>query len=473
MPPGPKPLYEGEEFDFSDLPSPLAISSTAWELLLNSVIWSSARFFGLVGFSEASLPFLFAGVFIAAIVGAIIVLGRNLIRYAWYLWVQQSRNGEEDPQAKRRAKRSTKLPSVYTGIALPLGIALGLLNLAFAVIPAMLDRSMNRVLRINGTVTKETLDFHNSLDFIGDLHADSLMWTHRGSFLEPALPSFAQVSLPLLRKGNVALQVLSSVTRTPVGMNMHSNSNDTRDNIDLLTFIQGWEQDTYSGEERYTKRQQKYADLLGLAVKYSGGKLLWIKNKADLEKLVEQRQKDRSVTAALLSIEGSSLCLPELLGPAECANKLFDMGVRMVGLTHFIDLPVGASATGTAANGLSDYGRAFVRRLFELNILIDFAHVHTTTILDVLKMHDLLPTPKPPLVVSHTGFRAICNHSRNVADELGDEMVQRGTLLGVAFFPQAICGDKIEDVVDGFRYAVDRWGIDNVALGSDYDGGLQ
>lgn len=219
-------------------------------------------------------------------------------------------------------------------------------------------------------------------------------------------------------------------------------------------------------------RQAKYSRILGLASKYSQGKLIWIKTKADLDKLAEERAKDRLVTGALLSIEGSAMCIPELIGPQECAGKLFHLGVRMVGLTHFIDLPVGASATGTTPTGLSDYGRDFVTRLFQLNVIVDFAHVHATTVMDVLKIHDTLPDPKPPMVVSHTGFRAICNHSRNLGDDLATEMVKRGTLLGVAFFPQAICGEKIDDVVDGFRYAVDRWGIDHVALGSDYDGAV-
>jgi microsomal dipeptidase-like Zn-dependent dipeptidase len=478
----PKPLYEIDS-DLSDLDSPFANSANPFEFLVNTTIFLSKKLFGALGFSDEAMPFIVAGVFIAAIAGGLIVFFRNVARYVWSSFapaetpVPRPAAAEDDPNAKqRRPKRSARLPSLYWGIALPFALSLALISLGFDILPALVDRSMNKVLKLNPAdkPSAASLAFHNSLDFIGDLHADSLMWTHRGTFLDPALPSFSQVSLPLLEKGNVALQVLSSVTRTPAGQNMHSNSNTTRDNIDLLTFIQRWNRETYSGDDsKYIERTEVYSKLMGLASKYSRGKLIWVKSKSDLDKLVEQRATNKSVTGALLSIEGSALCIPELIGPQECAGKLYHLGVRMVGLTHFIDLAVGASATGTTPTGLSDYGRDFVRRLFELNIIVDFAHVHSTTVMDVLRLHDSLEKePKPPMVVSHTGFRAICNHSRNLGDDLAGEMVKRGTLLGVAFFPQAICGDTVEDVVDGFRYAADKWGIDSVGLGSDYDGGF-
>ncbi|KAI9026080.1 hypothetical protein DFJ74DRAFT_704587 [Hyaloraphidium curvatum] len=472
----PKPAYEAPPSLHLD--PPLRSSSSPFELLVNCIIYASHAALGAVGYPESSAPYIVAGVFAAAIAGGVIVALRNVAKLAAHSLAPETppaRPAEDDPAAKRRPRKTTRLPSLYHGVALPLASSFILISLAFSVLPALVDRSMNRVLPLPEAdrPAPESIAFHDSLPFIGDLHADSLMWSHRGSFLDPSLPSFAQVSAPLLRKGNVALQVLSSVTRVPYGLNMELNSNQSGDTLDLLTFVQRWGRNTYTGgDERFINRQEMYSTLMGLATKYSDGKLIWIKNKADLARLLEERAKDKAVVGALLSTEGTAACVPEVLTPEDCAGKLYHLGIRMVGLTHFIDLAVGASATGTAKNGLTPYGRRFVKRLFDLGILVDFAHVHSTTIMDTLAIHDALPEPRPPMVVSHTGFRAICNISRNLDDETAREMVRRGTLLGVAFFPEAVCGDSVKDVVDNFRYAADMFGAGNVALGSDYDGAV-
>lgn len=243
----PKPLYEIDS-DLSGIVSPFENSFSPWEFTVNGVVFVLAKLFGLFGFSDDAMPFLVAGAFVAAIAGALIVVVRNVTRYAWSSFAPAEpaaprTYSEDDPNSKRKpSKRTTRLPSLYYGIALPFASSVALVMLGFSVLPALVDRSSNRVIPLNpaDAPSKETLAFHNSLPFIGDMHADSLMWTHRGPFLDPALPSYAQVSLPLLQEGNVALQVLSTVTRAPVGQNMHSNHNNTRDVIDLLTFLQGW-----------------------------------------------------------------------------------------------------------------------------------------------------------------------------------------------------------------------------------------
>ena len=68
---------------------------------------------------------------------------------------------------------------------------------------------------------------------IADMHADTLLWQR--SLLDPA--ARGQVDLPRLEAGNVALQVFSSVTKTPKGQNYDSNGADS-DNITLLAVAQ-------------------------------------------------------------------------------------------------------------------------------------------------------------------------------------------------------------------------------------------
>ena len=103
----------------------------------------------------------------------------------------------------------------------------------FALAPGIVENSMNKVVGPQPPpVSRRAAALHRKL-FIADMHADTLLWSRdilkRGNR--------GQVDLPRLRDGNVALQVLSSVTKTPKGQNYNGNGADT-DNITTLVFAQ-------------------------------------------------------------------------------------------------------------------------------------------------------------------------------------------------------------------------------------------
>jgi membrane dipeptidase len=113
----------------------------------------------------------------------------------------------------------------------PLAIVLIMVPPAFFIFaPKFVEESMNK---IEGSgvwpVSDATAALHKQLDIV-DLHADTLMWKRK---LNDASDR-GHVDLPRLEAGNVALQVFSSVTKTPKGQNYESNSDKT-DNITLLT----------------------------------------------------------------------------------------------------------------------------------------------------------------------------------------------------------------------------------------------
>ena len=81
----------------------------------------------------------------------------------------------------------------------------------------------------------EALELHASLD-IADLHADTLLWYR--SLIERS--DRGQVDLPRMIDGNMAVQMLTTVTKSPSGQNYESNSADAGDNITLLALVQRW-----------------------------------------------------------------------------------------------------------------------------------------------------------------------------------------------------------------------------------------
>ena len=106
----------------------------------------------------------------------------------------------------------------------------------FGFVPAYMDRNLNRVLAHQSyPVSAQARELHQSL-LIADLHADSLLWNR--DLLASGGPG--HVDLPRLIEGNVALQVFTTVTKSPRGMNLESNDGSTFDNITLLAVAQLW-----------------------------------------------------------------------------------------------------------------------------------------------------------------------------------------------------------------------------------------
>ncbi|MBL9095789.1 MAG: membrane dipeptidase, partial [Alphaproteobacteria bacterium] len=75
-----------------------------------------------------------------------------------------------------------------------------------------------------------------------------------------------------------------------------------------------------------------------------------------------------------------------------------------------------------------------------------------------------------PVVVSHTGVRGACDSARNLSDAHMRAIAARGGLIGIGFWPGAVCDSTPTGVAKSIRYAADLVGVDHVALGSDYDG---
>jgi microsomal dipeptidase-like Zn-dependent dipeptidase len=164
----------------------------------------------------------------------------------------------------------------------------------------------------------------------------------------------------------------------------------------------------------------------------------------------------------MLGIEGAHA----LDGDLANLGRLFDAGIRMIGLTHVVDNEFAGSAHGTKKGGLTGLGRELVREAERRGILIDLAHSSAATIDDVLAM-----TTKPP-VVSHTGVRGTCDNPRNLADDQVRAIARAGGVIGIGLWTTAVCGTTPADVAAAMKHVVALVGDEHVALGSDFDGAV-
>ena len=206
--------------------------------------------------------------------------------------------------------------------------------------------------------------------------------------------------------------------------------------------------------------------------------------------------------ACLMGAEGGHQ-IQESLAVLRMYHRL---GVRYLTLTHNDNVPWADSATDEPSlGGLNDVGRDVVREMNRIGMLVDLSHVSH----DV--MRDALDTTTAPVIMSHSSAYAVCDHPRNVPDDVLARLAGNGGTCLVTFVPrfvnqaardwalgaqqQARAGGvdprdlsamqevelayrarvpepraTLDDVVTHLEHVRDVAGIDHVGLGGDYDG---
>lgn len=324
--------------------------------------------------------------------------------------------------------------------------------LAVLGLPQVIDAQMNSVANPPPYPTSASAQkLHQGL-FVADLHDDALLWER--DLLKRY--DYGHSDLPRMLEGRLGLQVFSTVTKTPRGLNMESNGADS-DNITLLAMAQRWPRETWNSLlQRALYQAQKLQD----AAHASEGRLVLIRSRADLARFIEAWDKDPQRVAGLLATEG----LQPIENQLENVDTLFDAGFRIAGLTHFFDNEVGGSAHGLAKGGLTPLGRQVITRLEEKSMLVDLAHASRPLIDDVLAM------AKRPVLVSHTGVEGTCAGTRNLSDKHLQAIAATGGVIGIGYWSTAVCDTSVAAIVKAIRYAADKVGVEHVALGSDFNG---
>ena len=335
-------------------------------------------------------------------------------------------------------------------------IALAVIVLAFAaffaIAPGRIEAGMNR---IDGkpliAVSAEARALHATLTIV-DLHSDTLMWDR--DLTQRSIRGHED--LPRLQAGNVALQVFSSVTKTPRGQNYDANGADT-DNITLLAVAQLQPPRTWNS---LLERSLFHREKLDRAVAGSRGALVKVADDAALDALLAARTTGKRPVGGLLSIEG----LQSLEGDIGNLDRLHAAGFRMAGLTHFFDNDLAGSMHGLKKGGLTPFGHQIVRAMEAKGMIVDIAHCSHACVADILAM------ARRPVVSSHGGVQATCKVNRNLTDEEIRGVARTGGVAGIGYWEGAVCSTDPRATAKAIRHVRDLVGIDHVALGSDYDG---
>ena len=167
-----------------------------------------------------------------------------------------------------------------------------------------------------------------------------------------------------------------------------------------------------------------------------------------------------SKMSAILTIEGPA----GFDYNADLLEDLYNIGFRITTLGWNEENPLtGSWVTG---GGLSQQGKAYVKEAQRVGMTIDVSHISDEAFWDIMDI-----TGKP-IIASHSNSRTICDHSRNITDEMYLAICKTGGTVGINLYNDFLGNNPtIDTVCDHILHFLQLAGTDkHISLGSDFDG---
>lgn len=172
----------------------------------------------------------------------------------------------------------------------------------------------------------------------------------------------------------------------------------------------------------------------------------------------------RGKHAALLTVEGGS----GIAGSIDNFTELYRRGVRVFGLAwlHNDLAKSNRLQEGECDTGLTSLGKSVIQKGNELGMIFDVSHLSDNSFWDVAALS------KKPIVATHSNFRAVCDHSRNLTDDMAREIVRRDGMIGLNLYPDFIDGERatVDRLFAHIDYALELGCQDHLGFGFDIDG---
>jgi membrane dipeptidase len=260
-----------------------------------------------------------------------------------------------------------------------------------------------------------------------DLHCDALLklWETKGKLSYADAPELS-TNKERLQKGKVKVQFFAIFTEPFIPSDQKFQA--ALDQIDHF-----------------------YREVLG-----KNPEMKQIKDWSELDTL-----KDGEI-GAVLTLEGVEAIGDDLTK----LSILYQLGVRLIGLTWNHANLAADGAQEPRGAGLTLFGKQIVHFNNKHKILTDVSHLCDRAFWDVMEL------AKYPLA-SHSNSRTLCEHPRNLTDDMATEMFQKGGVVHVVYNPPFTKSEgpsSIADLIKHIDHFCGLGGVKQIGLGSDFDG---
>ena len=179
-----------------------------------------------------------------------------------------------------------------------------------------------------------------------------------------------------------------------------------------------------------------------------------------VDDIIKARNKGKLAWVGVLE---SSSCIES---EVDRIDILYGLGIRSMGINYSESNMLGTGLKENRDGGLTDFGYDAVVRMNKLGMLIDAAHVSVQTAIDTIE------ASKKPIVLSHTGAKALTPTTRMFPDEVLKALAEKGGVVGIEAAPNMTAtkknpGHSIESYMEHIEYCIDLIGIDHVGCGPD------
>jgi membrane dipeptidase len=136
-----------------------------------------------------------------------------------------------------------------------------------------------------------------------------------------------------------------------------------------------------------------------------------------------------------------------------------------LGLTHHGENRFGG---GNSTNvGLKEDGKALIDYLSQLNIALDFSHTSDFLAYDIINYIDK-NNIQIPIMASHSNFRSVFQHARNLPDDIAKEIIKRNGLIGINLLRAFLNPNDKNAIYDHIQYGIELGATNNLCFGADY-----
>lgn len=114
--------------------------------------------------------------------------------------------------------------------------------------------------------------------------------------------------------------------------------------------------------------------------------------------------------------------------------------------------------------GLTKFGKEVINKMNRLKIAADLSHLNGKSFYSALEISDFV-------LATHSNCKAVCNHPRNLTDDMLRLLAEKDGIVGLCFYPEFLSGNVFDSLYENICHLLDLGLENSIALGSDFDGG--